>query len=98
MPTIILVAVVGGEGTRSGLRRGGCGEDIYNLQLTGETAVTITAAVGGANTSGAKVLTEITPKTICMGRGGYDEQSIEEDLSPTLKCTHDGVPAIVEKK
>ena len=96
MPTIILVAVVGGEGTRSGLYRG-CGVDIYNLQLTGETAVTITANVGGTTTSGAKVLTEITPKTICMGRGGNDEQSIEEDLSPTLKCTHDGVPAIVEK-
>lgn len=90
----------GGKGTRSSSRPagiGGVGVDIYNLQLTGETAVTLTANVGGTTTSGAKVLTEITPKTICMGRGGYDEQSIEEDLSPTLKCTHDGVPAIVER-
>jgi len=32
------------------------GADVFNGEITGETAVTITSAVGGVNTSGAKVL------------------------------------------
>lgn len=35
---------------------------------------------------------------ICMGRGGFDEQHIEENLCPTLNCTHDGVPAVVTER
>jgi len=33
-----------------------CGVDVYNQELTGEKAATVTSAVGGTNTSGAKVL------------------------------------------
>ena len=35
------------------------GVDLYNQEITGEIAVTLTAACGGTNTSGGKVLIEV---------------------------------------
>ena len=35
------------------------GVDLYNQEITGEITVTLTAACGGTNTSGGKVLIEV---------------------------------------
>ncbi len=35
------------------------GVDLYNQEITGEISVTLTAACGGTNTSGGKVLIEV---------------------------------------
>ena len=63
----------------------GC--DVYNQTLTGDVSASLTAAVGGTNTSGGKVL--------CVDQGGEKSQcGVTEDVAPTLATTHGGEPAI----
>lgn len=44
------------------------GVDIYNLEITGEVAVTLTSACGGATASGPKVLTLIEDDNSSSGQ------------------------------
>ena len=84
------------------------GADVYNGELTGETAVTVTSATGIANASGPKAISwngDVTPKAsedkksmsfapsdITRGFG----QKPEVELSGTLKKNHnDNSPHVV---
>lgn len=56
--------------------------DVYNQTIDGDTTNTITAACGGTNTSG--------PKVMCIGNGQADIAShISEEKAQTLNCMHD---------
>lgn len=52
------------------------GADVYNGQLTGEVAATLTNACGGSNTSGAKIV---------QGFDGFNLKETDE-VCPTLMC------------
>lgn len=56
------------------------GADVYNGELTGEKAATLTAACGGTNTSGAKA--------VCIWNGQV-AQLREQEKVGTLNCMHD---------
>lgn len=75
-----------------------CAVDVYNQSVNGETAAAVTAAVGGANTSGPKVITA----GFKQGNGsraagvGY-----EQEKAPTLAAAESGtneVPGILSGK
>lgn len=55
----------------------GC--DVYNGEITGETAATLTAASGGTNTSGAKVIT--------TSHGGFMIDADDSGVAHTLSAT-----------
>ena len=63
------------------------GADVYNGELTGETAVTVTSATGIANASGPKVIEQ--KETYCLQGGGETSQSgnglgVDKDVAFTL--------------
>ena len=63
------------------------GADVYNGELTGETAVTVTSATGIANASGPKVIEQ--KETYCLQGGGETSQSsqgsgVNKDVAFTL--------------
>ena len=71
--------------------------DVYNGAVDGEVAAVLTAASGGTNTSGAKVLvTEEEEKVLhCVDMGGGKSQvAISTDQTPTLATTHGGEPVV----
>ena len=54
--------IAGDFGTDSSEAGRAIGIDVYNQQVTGETAATLTGAVGGTNTSGCKVIDRQTDR------------------------------------
>ena len=65
----------------------GPGADVYNGQVTGETAPTLTSATGIANASGPKVIEQ--KETYCLQGGGETSQSgnglgVDKDVAFTL--------------
>lgn len=65
------------------------GADLYNGTLTGEEVATVTAAVGGTNTSG--------PKVVCLNDQGGSVMSTSEEQSATLRAqTHGHEPVVFE--
>lgn len=84
-----------GCGERAGVEREVVAVDVYNQTIEGEIAPTVTAAVGGSNTSGPKVMAagfkfgnSAQARTI-----GY-----EEEISPTLQGGEGGnqKPVVLE--
>lgn len=50
---------------------GCCGVDVYNQELTGNIVCSLTAACGGTNTSGGKVIVEVkNERSIGLERSG----------------------------
>ena len=73
--------------TGRGLALQAQGADVYNGELTGETAVTVTSATGIANASGPKVIEQ--KETYCLQGGGETSQSgnglgVDKDVAFTL--------------
>lgn len=70
-------------------RVGVCAVDVYNQEVDGPIASTVTSAVGGTNTSGPKVLgldhVMLSGGTTYQGRGYY------EDVSGCMKTMPHGV-------
>ena len=70
------------------------GVDVYNQTLTGDVAASLTAACGGTNTSGAKIL----KSNICLDDQGGSQINVRTDGKvPTLRAeAHGNLPCIVE--
>lgn len=65
------------------------GADLYNGALTGEASATVTAATGGTNTSG--------PKVVCLNDQGGSIMSTSENETATPRAqTHGHEPVVFE--
>lgn len=61
------------------------GIDVYNQEITGDVAASLTAASGGTNTSGAKVL------AFKQGQGARaGGLGLQEECAPTLSASDSG--------
>ena len=61
--------------------------DVYNQQITGEISASLTAACGGSNTSGGKVL--------CLNDQGGSVMGTSVDVTGTLRAEMGGHPPLV---
>ena len=77
-------------------KAGRIGVDVFNQEITGEVAATVTAACGGTNTSGCKVIDRQTDRQILLSgcslhRKWPDEQHFNETHSKQFR--HDERPS-----
>lgn len=63
----------------------GC--DVYNQEITGGVSASLTAASGGTNTSG--------PKVLCLNDQGGSVMDITEEMTATLRAQDHGHPPLV---
>lgn len=58
------------------------GVDVYNQEITGDKAASLTAASGGTNTSG--------PKVMCLNDQGGQQMSVSQGVTATLRAAEHG--------
>lgn len=63
----------------------GC--DVYNQEVTGDVAASLTAASGGTNTSG--------PKVLCLNDQGCSVMGVSEDVTGALRAEEHGHQPVV---
>ncbi len=63
------------------------GVDVYNQEITGDVAASLTAAVGGTNTSGCKVM--------CLNDQGGSVMGVSEDVTGALRAQEHGHQPVV---
>ena len=73
-----------GEGTDSA----SIGVDVYNQEITGEVAATLTAACGGTNTSGCKVIDRQTDRYIVSDGTSLHRQRAASPDGNEYDCEH----------